>query len=129
MAYQIIKEGLTSSIPPASGSPLSLGTTVRTSQTQARLWANPPYPKDDDHTSDSHYSPHPINKAQFFFFFFRFSNSLFPPSPLNTTRPSLCSMRVFGMLRASQESFPSFSQNWFFMYINSSHHANVSDVP
>ena len=100
MAYQIIKEGLTSSIPPASLAPHSAWEPVGTSQTQARLWANPPHPKDDDHTSDSHYSPHPINKAQFFFFFS--SLILYFHHPLSILPGPLCSMRVFGMLRASQ---------------------------
>lgn len=99
MAYQIIKEGLTSSIPPASLAPHSAWEPVGTSQTQARLWANPPHPKDDDHTSDSHYSPHPINKAQFFFFS---SLILYFHHPLSILPGPLCSMRVFGMLRASQ---------------------------
>lgn len=105
MAYQIIKEGLTSSIPPASLAPHSAWEPVRTSQTQARLWANPPYPKDDDHTSDSHYSPHPINKAQFFFFFFPLSNSLFPPSPLNTTRPFMLYESIWNVKSFSGRAF------------------------
>lgn len=76
MAYQVIKEGLTSSTPPAFLAPHSAWEPMGTSQTQARLWANPPHPKVDDHTSDSHYFPHPINKAQFFFFL-----SLYFPLP------------------------------------------------
>lgn len=96
MAYQVIKEGLTSSTPPAFLAPHSAWEPVGTSQTQARRWANPPHPKVDDHTSDSHYFPHPINKAQFFF---SLSLSLFPSShhPLSKLPGPLCSMRVFGM--------------------------------
>lgn len=100
MACQVIKEGLTSRTPPASLAPHWAREPVGTSQTQARLWANPPHPKDDDHTSDSHYFPHPINKAQFCFF----SLSLILSSyhPLSILPGPLCSMRVFGMLRDSQ---------------------------
>lgn len=104
MAYQVIKEGLTSSTPPAFLAPYSAWEPVGTSQTQARLWANPPHPKDDDHTSDSHYFPHPINKAQFFFSL-SLSVSLFPPSPLNTARTFMLYESIWNVKRFSGRTF------------------------
>lgn len=126
MAYQVIKEGLTSSTPPAFLAPHSAWEPVGTSQTQARLWANPPHPKVDDHTSDSHYFPHPINKAQFFFL------SLYFPLPTIPSQNCQDLYALWEYLECEEilrEKFPSFSQNWFFMCITSSQHANVSDVP
>ena len=103
MAYQVIKEGLTSSTPPAFLAPHSAWEPMGTSQTQARLWANPPHPKVDDHTSDSHYFPYPINKAQFFFL--SLSISLFPPSPLKTARTFMLYESIWNVKRFSGRSF------------------------
>lgn len=94
-----LRRALPPPLPPASLAPHSAWEPVRTSQTQARLWANPPtqrmttIPLTPISTS--------ISKAQFFFFFFR-SLILYFHHPLSILPGPLCSMRVFGMLRASQ---------------------------
>ena len=61
--------------------------------------------------------------------FFSLSLSLYFPLPTIPSQNCQDLYALWEYLECEREKFPSFSQNWFFMCITSSQHANVSDVP